>query len=59
VCHAAPIAMVFRDADREYDAGVCTPLQDRTNALEEAAGLRVRFETGWRLLRLSPSCGLL
>jgi hypothetical protein len=27
----------------EYDAGVCTPLQEGADALEEAAGLRVNF----------------
>ncbi|MFZ1094898.1 MAG: hypothetical protein WAN75_37735, partial [Xanthobacteraceae bacterium] len=31
MCHAAPIAMVFRDADPEYDAGACTPLQERAD----------------------------
>jgi hypothetical protein len=53
VCHAAPIAVVFRDADSEYGAGLRTPLQERTDTLEKAAGFRVSFETGRRLLGLS------
>jgi hypothetical protein len=50
VCHAAPIAVVFRDADPEYDGIAGAPLQERTDTLQEAAGLRVSFETGWRTL---------
>jgi hypothetical protein len=53
VSDTAPVAMVFRYADPKYDTGACTPLQERTDALEKATRLRVSFETGWRLLRLS------